>query len=218
MPRAASRGEIKARALELADVVNDPSINPAWVNQLFNTTVTSVWEFMIECGPSDYVAATHSITTSPNVLTYGLPQNFHSLTGVFVVENGKRRPLSPISDRARCNNTAPTNVVSVEVEYNPSCPIFSVDGETIDGVNGFDDLIVHKMAKAIAMRRAADPTWIKDEIKEIEDRIRRHAGKRDRGGPKYINDVEGGFSPCFSSLLVGYRLRGNNLELYEARR
>lgn len=217
--RTVSRGEIKERALALADAVNDPNIADAWLDQLYNVHVPAVYEYSIECGEGDlYTATMTPFQTEYGRLTYGLPADFHAITSVFVVEDGQRRPLNPVNDRQRHLYRGPTGARTIEIEYIPSCPRFADDFETFDGVSGWDELVSAKLARDVLIKRGADRTVMLDIIAGVEERIARNARKRDRGGPKYVVDVEGYdvIPGVASSFLVGYRLRGANVELYES--
>lgn len=218
MARTVSRGVVKTRARQLADVVNDPNVTETWLNQLFDLHAPAVWDFLADCGPADYLAATTTITTAAGQVSYALPVNFHSLTAVYAVEDGQRRPINPLTDRQRGSFKFPSAAFTLEVEFIPSCPTFSDDNETVDGINGWDELISAKMARDIMIRRGADRSVMLDIIAGCEDRIRSRVGKRDRVGPQYIVDVENyEMVPGIpTSLIAGYRLRGNNIEFYES--
>lgn len=217
MARPVSRGEIKQRALALADAVNDANVTDAWLNQLFNMHAPAVYEFCVEAGDRDMHVATMtpSITTSYGVNPYQLPQNFHAVTGAFVVVAGRRRPLTSVNGREKGRYRWPSQPYTVEVEYVPSCPVFSSDDQTVDGIMGWEELIVAKLARDVLIKRGADRTVVLDIIAGVEERIRKHAGKRDRG-PRYVVDVEdAGWGPHTSTSLTGYRIVGSNIELFE---
>lgn len=229
MPREVSLGDLKARARQLSDTENDPNITDAELTVLANQHRMAVYDRLVDAGPADYYAATTTITTMDGIAEYPLEVNFRNLTGVYVRETGEvRRPLLPMPNGARANYKTPTGEWTIEVEYIPVPTDMDDDGDTVDGVSGFEELIVNLMARDIMVKREADPSIVLASIATMEARITSRARSRDKGQPKRVTDLDElwdrpypfgyawGYGLGSSSKLSCYRLRGDNLELWES--
>jgi hypothetical protein len=134
-----------------------------------------------------------------------------------LVENADwRRPLDPVRDRQRGGYRAPTVAATIELEYLPSCPLMTDDGDTFDGVDGWEELISAKIALYIMGKRKSDPSLPLSIIAETEKRIRTMSSNRDRWGGKHITDVETTFLWPRSVRVDAYRLRAGNIEVFES--
>jgi hypothetical protein len=216
--RSVTRAVLRARAQQLANVENDPNVTAAEINELINLHLTSVYDLLVGAGPADYYAAETIITVVPGVIASGLPADFMQLVGVFAHETTDiRRPVDPMQERDRSSFKACSSAWSVTLEYIPACPTMTLDADTFDGVDGWDELISAKVARDILAKREGDVSVVMAIMAQTEARIRTRASPRDRGGPKYIMDVECSSNDWPRSVRVdAYRLRAGNLELFES--
>lgn len=213
--------ELRTRAQELSDTENDVNVTTARWNALANLHLKKVYGLLVDAGPADYYASTTQITTVRGLVESALPDDFRNLVGVYVRETpDRRRPIDPMPEAARGNYKAPSGVWTLDVEYIPTPPTLELDGDTFDGVSGWDELISAYMARDVMIKRESDMSSVQNTIAEETTRIRVEARKRDRR-PKRIVDLDDRgrerwpYIDSSGSRIACYRLRANNLELYE---
>lgn len=223
MSANASLLELRTRARRLSDTENDVNISDSELDALANTHISELWDRLVDAGPADYYASSTTFATTVGLQTYALPANFRNLTSLYVVESdGRNRPLVPMPEGALGSYKAPSAVSNLLLEYIPTPATLEADGDTIDGISGWTDLIANLMARDVMTKRESDPSIILANIARLEARITQRSRKRDRG-PKRTVDLDevsttndtypwgwnGG------SRLAVYRLRADNLEIYE---
>lgn len=219
--RSVSRGQVKLRAQQLADVVNDSNVTDAELNELFDMHLAAFWDILMASGTqADFAWTKVTLTTVAGQIEYPLSTfaaDLLSLENVFAIEAADiRRPIDPFTDKQRGMYKAPSAAWSLEIEYIPQCPTLTDDTQTFDSIDRWDAYVSGLMARDILKKRKADSSIVADIIASGEARIRTYGSKRIRGGPKYLEDVEatGAFFPP-TVRIDGWRLRGNNLEIYE---
>lgn len=219
--RSVSRGQVKLRAQQLANVVGDPNVTAAELNELFDMHLASFWDLLMSAGlAGEYALTKLPLTTVGGQIEYplaGFAPDFLSLVNVFAVEAADiRRPIFPFTDKQRGMYRAPGAAWPLEIEYIPACPTLTDDAQTFDSIDRWDVYVAALMARDILKKRKEDSGIVVDIIATNEARIKTYGSRRSRGGPKYIEDVEatGMFFPP-TVRINGWRLRGANLELYE---
>lgn len=221
MSRTVTLDTLRLLARRLANVENNSNITDAELTVLANLHGPSVYDELVTASPPDYFAATTTITTSAGVSSYALQATFKDLLEVHVVEGSStRRPLYPMPHGARGRLKAPTAESSVEIDYIPAAPLLVSGSDTIDGVSGYEELIAALMARDVMAKRQSDPSVVMAIIDGARRRIKVMARNRDKGQPKRIVDLDDAagewpWEAFRSSRLVCYRLRGDNIELYE---
>ncbi len=231
MPRTVSLGDLKAWARQLSDTENDPNVGEDELDALANRHRMEVYDRLVDAGPADYYAATTTITTSVDVAEYAVDATFRNLTGVYVRQASDaetRRPLMPMPNGARANYKPPTGIWTVDIEFIPVPSDLDDDGDTIDGVSGFEELVAKMMARDIMVKREADPSAVMADIARLEASITTRARSRDKGQPKRVTDLDEvwdrpypfgwawGYGTGSVTKLTCYRLRGDNIELFES--
>jgi len=219
MARTVTRLQLVNRAKEMADLESSSFISDAQWQDAANRYLTEVYDLLVQSGPPDYYASTATFTTVVGTTAYALPADFRTSSMVYVVEDGvRRRPLNAVQDRLRQSFQAPTGVYTIELEYIQNPPVLTSDSDTFDGVSGWDELVSALMARFALMKMEQDASGLQQVINECRARIRTCSSNRDRGGPRYISDIDDNDQMPwwrFSvSPISGYRIRGDNLELY----
>lgn len=222
MSRNVSLLQLRTWARELSDTESDPNITDSELTALANRHLTEVYDRLVDAGPPDYYAATTQITTTSGTIEYALHVNFRNLVNVYVRETTDiRRPLLPMPNAARGNYKAPTGTWTLDVEYIPVAPTLASSADTFDGVSGFEELIANLMARDVMAKRESDPSVVMANIARLEARITSRARSRDKGQPKRVTDLDEVSDRLYpwgwggTSRLACYRLRADNLELFE---
>lgn len=220
MAREVSLLELRTWARQLSDTENDPNITDDELTALANRHLCEVYDRLVDAGPADYYASTNQVVTASGTHVYALHGTFRNLVGVYVRESSDyRRQLFPMPGNARGQFKAPTGVWTVDVEFIPVPSELEDDGDTFDGVSGWEELIVNLMARDVMAKRESDPSVVMANIAKMEARMTSRARSRDKGQPKRVNDLDDATSSygwLGGSRLACYRLRAGNLELYEA--
>ena len=222
MAREVSLGDLREWARQLSDTENDSNITDAELTALVNRHLCEVYDRLVDAGPADYYASTSQITTENGTHAYALHGTFRNLVSVYVRESSdERRQLFPMPDSARGRFKAPTGEWTVDVEFIPVPTELEEDGDTFDGVSGWEELIANLVARDVMVKRESDPGVVMANIARLEARITARSRSRDKGQPKRVNDLDESANAPFpagwfgGSRLACYRLRAGNLELYE---
>jgi hypothetical protein len=216
MSRTVTRLQLKTRARQLSNVEDDPNITDAELNELVNLHMPDVYDILVSAGDQDYYAASYDISVAASTTTYALPADFMRLAHVLVHEGSRKRPVDPMTARDIFDYQAPTGAATVTIEYVPSCPVFTSDADTFDGVDGWDELVSAKMALYVLGKRSGDPSLCMAIIQGTTKRIKSMASERNQGYPRKIIDVEGRAGIPRSTRVDAYRLRAGNIEFYES--
>jgi hypothetical protein len=217
--RSFTRAEIRARALFHAELDTATNFAPTSnVSDLINAHVAMVWSEIVDAGPPDWASSTEAYAAS-SAATQALPASFLQETLVLVTDGSQKRPLVPAEDFDRGRLQAPTQSYTLTLEYVPTAPTWTgADGagQTFDGIAGFEELICLRVAIDLLDRGKRDSSALVRKAVAEEARIAKR-GRRKRGGPRYLRDVETAQRLGTSSVpLVAYRVCGANIELYES--
>lgn len=206
--RARRRADLRGLQTNLAD---------SEVNDIINEQLSEFWDLLVLAAPPAYYneEATIAIT---GATSYPLPADFLSLQRVWVdCGNGVRRPLRAVDGMRRARVVPAVSSANVILEYTYTAPTLLNDDDTIDGVNGWDALIVRLAAKQMLSMSEEDVSDLNGEIAALEGRIRTSA-RRSRTGARQLPDVRdywGGWNWDPSVVLCGFQIKGPNIEIYQ---
>lgn len=222
MARTVTLLQLRTWARQLASVEGNLNITDAELTALANRHLTEVYDALVDAGPPEYYASTTTVTTVAGTTLYALPADFRTLLEVYAQESSTQlRLVHPMGNGCRSNYRAPTGVWSCTVEYVPVAGTLSADGDTFDGISGWEELIANLMARDVMVKQEGDPSVVLNSIGALQARIATRARSRDRGHPRYTSDLDAQgaaypWSSTTNSRISVYRLRAGNLELYEA--
>jgi hypothetical protein len=222
MARTSTLLQLRTWARELAGIVGDPNVGDSVLTALANRHVPEVYDALVDAGPPEYYASTTTVTTIAGTTLYALPADFRTLLDVYAQESsGVVRSVDAMRNGTRSSYRAPTGVWVLEMEYVPAATLLVADGDTFDGVSGWEELIANLMARDVMIGREADPSAVINSIANLQARIGSRARNRDRGHPKYTTDLDdvrarSSWASVTNNRIACYRLRAGNLELYES--
>jgi hypothetical protein len=219
--RTATLLNLRTWARQLSDTENDDSITDTELTALANRHYPEVYDLLIEAGPPEFYASSTTVSVVASTIPYALASDFRALLGVYVHESSdERRPLMPMPEGARGQFKAPSQSVTVTLEYIPAASTLSSGSDTVDGVSGWEELIVCRMARDVMTKLEKDPSIPMATAAALESRIKHRSKNRDRGQPRRIVDLDEAYVTApwgwtGASKLGCYRLRAGNIEFYE---
>lgn len=221
MARATSLTNLRAWIRQLSDTENDDNVSDAELTALVNRHLAEVYDQLVDSGPPDYYASTHTISVTAGTSNYALDATFRALLEVLVHESGnERRSIRPMPEGTRGNYQPPTASGTVTLEFVPAAPVLTSGSDTFDGVSGWEELVVARAAIDVMSKLEKDPSIALAKAQMLEHRIKMRSRNRDRGQPKRIVDLDEVQAPwpwgtTGASRITCYRLRAGNIEFYE---
>jgi len=223
MARTVTLAELRTRVRQRADAENDPHVTDTEINDLINNAYTSMYDRMIDSCPPDYFRTSYTFSTASGTVAYNLPSDFYKLRQLYSTDStGIYRPIDQVDEVARYAFRAPDAVCSMRLDYIPVATEMDDDADTIDGVNGWDEVVVLTAAIDIKNKKEDDPSALLRKKAELEQRIDKMA-PRDEGSPRHIvrrNHVIGSsrrnwfMTNSQRQHVDGYCLVGSTIEVY----
>jgi hypothetical protein len=216
MARPVSLLQLRTRLEQRADIQNDQSVSLEEKNDLINEAITDLTDELVSSAPPDYFLTTATITTAADVLEYNVPDDFYKARSVQLdVGNQRRRGLSTMQPDMRIVLGPPDGEYTVYLEYIPTLPVLVDDADTIDGVNGWEELVVLTAALKVYAKKRLDPSFLIQQEQAARARVQKMA-YRDAGAPVRIKraSMRDAVFPGWTQSLTHYRMRGDLIELY----
>lgn len=219
MARTYTRAEIRTRVRQRADVENDTHVTDTEIDGLIDVNYPKFWDILTASAPPDYFSTTQTITTVAGTLAYALPADFYKTRRVVVdLGSSNYRPLEPLSE-SLIQSFRPVDAVHTVLHYyTPNCAKLASDASTIDGYNGWEELLVLDCAIDIKAKREEPSGYLVSRRNELMQRIVSMA-PRDFGSGQVVQ--RRWTRPRLPYWELGnevrhYRLVGSNIELYRA--
>lgn len=212
MAASVTLSALRARVRFEADMVNSTRATDAQITTLINTHWAELYDRLVSVGPSDYYATTSTVTIVAGTSAYALPANFRSLIGVFLNDGTNRSEVPELPEGTRAGFDAPSAAGTLTLEYVPAPVALVADADAIDGVSGWDELVVQLCARALLRRERRDVSAFDTAIGEARQRVMNCAPKRNSTGPRSIQDVEA----TYAASAFAWRLTGAFLNVYSS--
>ena len=205
-----------------SDMINSTqALDSDFTNEI-NSALRELYDMMVEGGDPDYFSSTYTMSTVGGTSQYSLPSDFKSMTAVYNVDPtgaGRIWPLQSVKQGEIGRYTAPQGAYPITIEYVPSPPtLTNPSTDSFDFVSGWSEVVVLMVARKMLRRQRRDVGPLEDAIQQQKQRLVAAIPKRDRGGPRYVNDVdeETRFRGYYASttLASAYRIVGNSLYIY----
>lgn len=85
----------------------------------------------------------------------------------------------------------PTQVYTISIYYVPAPVLLAADGDTCDGIAGFEEWVVLDAAIRCLQKEESDVSFLAAEREKVEARIRNLRDDRDAGDAPRVQDVRG---------------------------
>jgi len=219
MAASVTLANLIARVRFEADFQNSQRATDADITQLINTHYAELYDRLVASGPPDYYKSSTTLTTVAGTLGYALPADFRSVLAVLASDtaSGRLFPIHPMREGQRGAYVPPQGVYPVVVEYIPTPVVLVLTTDTIDGVSGWDELVVQLAARALMRRDRRDTSQFDVSVSEARARVMSNAPKRDSSGPRYVQDVEESDNGLYAGFqgVNAWTLNGTTLNLYQ---
>lgn len=210
-------GNIIDRALKRADMYTSGYIDPQECLDYFNEAYTQLYDLLISAG-ENYKVSTEMIPISPATTTYALPEDFYKAIGVDMQVGGitstqyiTLRPFTNMERNGMLGTTGILPSAQIRLRYAPAPTIYTDRDEVVDGIAGWDKLIVLLMAYAMKDKDESSVTALERDIAMQMERIEVMKQNRDQGMPGRVNDIYS-IDMYAQYASCRYQILGNNVE------
>lgn len=227
MSREYTAQNIIDRARSITDKQNDQSVTDAEILTYIDHNYPRTWALLAESAPPEFMVKSANFSSVVGKIQYPvvgvggvIPDNdFWKIKTVYVIEStqplgGELRALEPINEFNRLWFRAPQGAFPLQLDYIRQCPKITDYSNKIDGINGWEDHLVCLVAQDIKMKLEEDPSRYEKKEQKLEAEIRKLA-YRDAGyAERIVRRRHHDPYYLYRNSLDGYRLKGDNLELY----
>jgi len=210
---------LRTQARQRADMENSGFIKDSELNGYINSSYAELYDILVSKF-EDYHTKTASATISGSSTSFPVPSDFYKLRGVdrlisgteyyslpkwnFAERNFRDRSIisnvyghSDLSYRLITNSVeiVPTQRAAgtYRIWYVPHYTQLSLDADTLDGVNGWEEYIVVDAAIKMLIKEESSTTALEGIKESIRQRIETMAANRDFDQPESITDVQSSF-------------------------
>jgi hypothetical protein len=208
--------QIRNAAKQESDNVGGSFISDAEWDGYIQRSYQELYGLVVQKFGNDYFtqtpAAGYTFTTDGINNLFALPEAFFKLLGVDLQTStpGRWVPLKPFpfGERNPPFNAIPAAGQTVRLLYVPRLTVPTVDADTVDGVNGWEEYIIVDACLKAMGKEESDISAFMMRKQALIQRMESEVENRDAGSPATIVDSRGK-----RSLGMRYRLNANNLWL-----
>lgn len=212
---AVTLSTLRTRVRQRADMENSEFVTDAELNVFINASYKELYDILVSKFEMWYVGDPTSITlTSSDAGKKALASDFYKLHGVDQYLGGQWREVKPftfnqrnrqgLSDRLHgIHTTIRYRVVGSDLRfspvdlavgtfrywYTPLATEMSADGDSMDGVNGWEEYVIVDAARKCLLKEESDVSGLLQEKAALERRIEVMAQNRDAANPQQVEDV-----------------------------
>lgn len=209
--------DLRTRVRQRTDYVGSLFLTEAELTSWVNDSYRELYDWLVSTFDGYYVSQSDNTIASAN--TFAVPADFYKLLGVDLrisaPDQYQTLPRIQFSDRntaARGYELRQGNVViypystaagqTYRLFYVPTPTVLVNDGDTLDGIDGFDELIVLDVCLKVVAKSAEDPTLFASQKQAMMERLGATANGRDAAEPAHVTDVR---LNAYPGTLVGGR-------------
>ena len=210
MARTRTLAEMRTDIRNRGDYANSAVFTDPILTDFINSAIAEAYELIASASESYYVTSA-TVTTTAGQDYVALPSTVFKVSRVDLLIGGtyvkqRKFDLHSFVDDADLTEQymyrvqganlylMPTPTVSTDtlkVWYTPYATKLAADGDTFDGVNGFEELVI-QLALYRCDQRDRRPTGERlQEIARLMERVRKNAEGRDSSEPFYLPDHGG---------------------------
>lgn len=206
--------QIRDAARKRADMENSAFWTDPQITYEINASAKLLYNFLVETFGDEYYVSSTTDASVADQATYALPSDFFKLLGIDVGDGAS--PTNYISVKKfsfKERNTRPANAswlrnyryrlegsnyriiptpkagVTFRVWYVPVLTELSADGDTFDGVHGYEEFIVLDVAIKMLQSEESETAHLEARLAEFKAAVIRDATSRDIAEPHQVQDV-----------------------------
>ena len=214
--------QLRTLAREESDMESTTFISDSEFNSYINQSAFELYDLLVGSYGEEYYATNASFITDGTAEAYALPNGtnfsgalkFYKLIGVsYQVSTNRYITLKRFNfaDRNRSfSNMIADSGKTIRLDYIPAMTTLDADGDTLDGINGWDEYIIVDAARKAKSKEESSTIDLANRKMELKSRIEGMAQARDAGSPATVvdsynyNDYENN---------LRYRINGDNIML-----
>lgn len=203
--------QFRNRVRDRADLVADMFVTDATLNQWINDSISELYDLLLQASEDWYVVSTPVTVTSP-ASSFSAPAGmirFHGLDRD--IGGGKYEPIKRGVFRERLTYTERRYVLTKQTLllfpatsapgsyvawYTPAFTTLAADGDSFDGVNGWEEYVVVDVAMKARVKGEEEAGDLMTAKALLRGRIQTMAGTRDASEPPRIVDVHADDEYC----------------------
>lgn len=212
MARTRTLQEMREEAIQRAAMENSTFVVTAEVNRRVNQRIAQLYGKLVRARGDEYYAVKATPSTVAGVDTVALAAAFFKLLYVSAKIGGRWVPLERFElqeaddyqdsswnlvrvprYRTMGGNLllrpVPDGVFELQVWYVPHATVLVADGDTFDGINGWEDYVTIGTAIDLKAKEESDTKDLQVELARMDAEITALADTRDEGQPARIRDV-----------------------------
>lgn len=210
MPATQTLAQLRTRIRFDGDFENSRVISDARLLEVINASAREVWDWYAE-KRRDLLITEQSGPPAmvPNTATVALASNLYRLEQVEILDGGQYYRVHPVNVheawrfntswasprgfryRVQANNLVfvptPKAAYTLRVYYIPTLTALSADGDTFDGINGFEDLLIVRSILRLLRREKMPTAEFVAEAERVERRVMAAAEQLDVGQPFFLS-------------------------------
>lgn len=208
--------QLRTAVRQRADMVNSTFITDAELNSYINNSIAELYDLILQKYGNDYFVSSSNISLVVDQEAYNLPADFLKVLGVDLqIASNDWITLKPFmfAERNRYTSTSlrgyygasfyryrlrgnqiifnpvPNVTNTVRVWYVPRPTTLTLDADTFDGYNGWEEFAIVDAAIKCLQKEESDVSVLLAQKKALETRIEEAAGNRDAGFSPRIVDT-----------------------------
>jgi len=221
MSRSRTLGQLRNDVRQRADLVSSSYITDGELNEYINQSATDLYDELVSARGQPYYQKKVTFVTVGGQENYALDTiapDFYQLIQMECQLGSYAVPMDPYMawEHGRYTQLPITGGNTIGMYYVPALARMTVDGDTFDGVNGWEEWIILDVCIKCRAKEETDAQVFMAQLERQQKRIEAMKTERDMGNPERIQDVYRSIwrLPILEPV-PKYRLTGTNLSLVQ---
>lgn len=211
--RKVTIAEIKRRARNRADMQHSGFISDEELLDMINEAYCELYDTLVVAFQNYYIAE-ETIQLVPGTSAYPFPDDFYKIISVDFQNGNSWETLFPFNELERnsvLTTTATIPNATIRLRYIPAPVTFTDDADEIDGIAGWEALLITDVAIMMLDKEESDTSALERRRMREYARIQTMAQNRDVTMPGTVTDVTV-YDLAYIHHTLRYRFYGNNIE------
>ncbi len=215
MSKLVTLSNLKLRSREMADMIHSQFVTDPELTRYINSSAQELYDILVMAYGEDYYVLPTPFEFVSNGDPKALPSDFYKVVGVdALVGGGNYVTLKPFEFTERNRFNGPTNLLinnnsplrykiqgnqiiwapgtsgnnTIRVWYIPVMTELAIDADELDGVNGYEELVIVDVAIKMKQKQEDDVSVLMARKQELLMRIEKVSQDRDAGMSHRVTD------------------------------